>query len=42
MMELMINIENHFDITIAVNVLTDVKTVKNLFKQIEKLSRDEG
>ena len=41
-MELILNIEDRFDITIPVNVLKDVKTVKDLVKQIEKLSCDEG
>jgi len=41
-MGLILDIEDHFDISIPVNVLKDVKTVKDLVIQIEKLSRDEG
>jgi len=41
-MELILDIEDHFNITVPVNVLKDVDTVKDLVVQIEKLSRDEG
>lgn len=37
-MELILDVEDHFDISIPVSVLKDVKTVKDLVKQIEKLS----
>lgn len=41
-MGLILDIEDRFDISIPVNVLKDVKTVKDLVNQIENLSRDEG
>ncbi|PIP80764.1 MAG: acyl carrier protein [Gammaproteobacteria bacterium CG22_combo_CG10-13_8_21_14_all_40_8] len=40
-MELILDVEDHFDISIPVSVLKDVKTVKDLVIQIEKLSRGE-
>lgn len=40
-MELVLDVEDHFDISIPVNVLPDVKTVKDLAMQIEKLTRGE-
>ncbi|HHJ36466.1 MAG TPA: acyl carrier protein [Gammaproteobacteria bacterium] len=41
-MELVLDVEDHFDISIPVSVLPDVKTVKDLAIQIEKLTRGEG
>ncbi len=40
-MELILDVEDHFDISIPVNILREVKTVKDLVKQIEKLSCGE-
>lgn len=40
-MELILDVEDHFDISIPVSVLKDVKTVKDLVMQIEKLTRGE-
>ena len=40
-MELVLDIEDHFDISVPVNVLPEVKTVKDLAMQIEKLTRGE-
>lgn len=41
-MELIVIIEDRFDISIPLNVLPDVKTVKDLAVQIEKLTHDES
>jgi len=40
-MELMLDLEDHFDISVPVNILPEVKTVKDLAVQIEKLTRGE-
>jgi acyl carrier protein len=40
-MELVLEVEDHFDISIPVNVLPDVKTVKDFAMQIEILTRGE-
>lgn len=39
-MNLLLHIEDRFDISIPVSILPDVKTVKDLALQIEKLARD--
>ncbi|MDF1587591.1 MAG: acyl carrier protein [Gammaproteobacteria bacterium] len=41
MMELLLIIEDHFDISVPVNVLSDVKTIKDFALQIENLIRCE-
>lgn len=41
MMELLLIIEDHFDISVPVNVLSDVKTIKDFALQIENLTRCE-
>lgn len=38
-MNLLLFIEDHFDISIPVNIIPDVKTVSDLATQIEKLTR---
>jgi acyl carrier protein len=40
-MELMLDVEDHFDISVPVSVLPEVKTVKDLAMQIEILTRGE-
>ncbi|MFZ1548489.1 MAG: acyl carrier protein [Candidatus Nitrotoga sp.] len=40
-MELLLTIEDHFDISIPVSILPDVKTVKDLAIQIEKIMSSE-
>ena len=40
-MNLLLHIEDRFDISIPVNILPDVKTVKDLALQIENLGRQE-
>lgn len=40
-MELILDVEDHFDISIPVSILRDVKTVKDLVMQIEKLTRGD-
>lgn len=40
-MELLLFIEDRFDISIPVSILPDVKTVKDLAMQIEKITRSE-
>ena len=40
-MNLLLEIEDKFDISIPVNILPDVKTVRDLALQIEKLVREE-
>lgn len=37
-MNLLLQIEDHFDISIPVNILSDVRTVKDLAMQIERLT----
>ena len=39
-MNLLLHIEDRFDISIPVNILPDVKTVKDLALQIERLKRE--
>jgi acyl carrier protein len=39
-MNLLLHIEDRFDISIPVSILPDVKTVKDLALQIEKLARE--
>jgi len=39
-MDLLMEIEDHFDITVPMNVLPDVRTVRDLATQIEKLIGD--
>jgi acyl carrier protein len=39
-MNLLLHVEDRFDISIPVSILPDVKTVKDLALQIEKLSRE--
>jgi len=36
-MELMLEIEDHFDISIPLNILPDVRTVKDLVRQLQQL-----
>jgi acyl carrier protein len=40
-MELVLDVEDHFDISVPVNILPEVKTVKDLAMQIEILTRGE-
>jgi len=40
-MELLLSIEDRFDISIPVSILPDVKTVSDLAIQIEKITRSE-
>ena len=40
-MELVLDVEDCFDISVPVNILPEVKTVKDLAVQIEKLTRGE-
>lgn len=40
-MELLLFIEDRFDISIPVSILPDVKTVRDLAMQIEKITRSE-
>ena len=39
-MDLLMEIEDHFDITVPMNILPDVRTVRDLATQLEKLIRD--
>ncbi len=39
-MDLLMEIEDHFDITIPMNILPDVRTVRDLATQLEKLIQD--
>jgi acyl carrier protein len=39
-MNLLLHVEDRFDISIPVNILPDVKTVKDLALQIETLARE--
>jgi acyl carrier protein len=39
-MNLLLHIEDHFDISIPVSILAGVKTVKDLALQIEKLGHN--
>ena len=39
-MNLLLRVEDRFDISIPVNILPDVKTVKDLALQIEQLTRE--
>jgi acyl carrier protein len=39
-MNLLLHVEDRFDISIPVNILPDVKTVKDLALQIEQLTRE--
>lgn len=36
-MEILAAVEDHFDITIPINILNEVQTVEDLVKQVEKL-----
>jgi len=38
-MNLMLQIEDHFDISVPLNVLPEIRTIKDLAAQIEDLSR---
>jgi acyl carrier protein len=38
-MELIEQLEDHFDISIPLNILPDIRTVRNLAEQLEKLTR---
>ena len=40
-MNLLLHVEDRFDISIPVNILPDVKTVKDLALQIEKLGNSD-
>ena len=40
-MNLLLYIEDRFDISIPVNILSDVKTVRDLAMQIQELTRQE-
>ena len=40
-MNLLLHIEDHFDISIPVSILAGVKTVKDLALQIEKLGHND-
>jgi len=40
-MELLLTIEDRFDISIPVSILPDVKTVRDLAMQIEKITQSE-
>jgi acyl carrier protein len=40
-MKILENIEDYFDISIPLNILPDVRTVKDLVLQIQKLAGDE-
>jgi acyl carrier protein len=39
-MELLLNIEDRFDISIPLNILPDVRTVKDLSLQIQKITEE--
>jgi acyl carrier protein len=39
-MELLLNIEDRFDISIPLNILPDVRTVKDLSVQIQKITEE--
>jgi acyl carrier protein len=39
-MDLLMEIEDHFDITVPMNVLPDVRTVRDLATQLERLIQD--
>lgn len=39
-MELLLNIEDSFDISIPLNILPDVRTVKDLSLQIQKITEE--
>ena len=39
-MDLLMEIEDHFDITVPMNILPDVRTVRDLATQLEKLIQD--
>ena len=41
-MNLLLEIEDQFDISIPVNILPDVKTVRDLALQVEKLLRERA
>lgn len=38
-MELIEQIEDHFDISVPLNILPDIRTIQDLAKQLEKLTR---
>ena len=38
-MELIEQLEDHFDISIPLNILPDIRTVRDLAEQLEKLTR---
>jgi acyl carrier protein len=40
-MKILENIEDYFDISIPLNILPDVRTVKDLVAQIQKIAEDE-
>ena len=40
-MKILENIEDDFDISIPLNILPDVRTVKDLVAQIQKIAEDE-
>ena len=37
-MELMLEIEDHFDVSIPLNVLPDIRTIKDLARQLESIA----
>ncbi len=39
-MEILAAVEDHFDITIPINILNEVQTVEDLVNQIEKLLKE--
>lgn len=39
-MDLLMEIEDHFDITVPMNILPDVRTVRDLATQLEKLIQE--
>jgi acyl carrier protein len=40
-LEILLGLEDHFDISIPINILPDIRTVKDLVQQIQKLIADE-
>lgn len=41
-MEFIADVEDHFDISVPLNILPDIATIKDLAVAIEKIVREEG
>ncbi len=41
MMELILDIEDHFDVVLPISMMSDLRTVQDLVVKIEKLTRGE-